>query len=35
MYKSPTDLVIAYFLPIYLHMRPISSRIGYEGETKY
>jgi hypothetical protein len=23
------------FLPIYLHMKPISYKIDYQGETKY
>jgi hypothetical protein len=36
MYKPSTYQVITYFLlPIYLHMRPISYKIGYQGETKY
>ncbi len=35
MYKPSTYLVIAYFLIYYLCMRPISNRIGYQGETKY
>jgi len=33
MDKPSTYLVIAYF-PTYLCMRPISYRIGYQGETK-
>jgi hypothetical protein len=35
MYKSSTHLVITYFLPIYLYIKPTSYRIGYQGETKY
>jgi hypothetical protein len=40
MYSSPNvttiiNLIITIFLPIHLYMRPISYRIGYQGETKY
>jgi hypothetical protein len=35
MYKPSTYLVVTYFPPIYLCTRPISYRIGYQGETKY
>jgi hypothetical protein len=35
MYNPSTYLVVAYFLTIYLYERPISYRIGYQGETKY
>jgi hypothetical protein len=34
MYEPSTDLVVTYF-PTYLPMRPISYRIGYQGQTKY
>jgi hypothetical protein len=35
MYKLSMNQVVKYFLPIYLYMRPISYKIGYQGETKY
>jgi hypothetical protein len=35
MYKPSTHLVITYFFTILLYMRPVSYRIGYQGETKY
>jgi hypothetical protein len=35
MYKPSTYLIISYFLPIYLYIKPISYKIGYQGETKY
>jgi hypothetical protein len=36
MYKPSTYLVVTYF-PTYLNIykRPISYKIGYQGETKY
>jgi hypothetical protein len=33
MYKPSTYLVVTYFTTLYV--RPISYRIGYQGETKY
>jgi hypothetical protein len=27
--------LLPIFLPTYLYMKPISYRIGYQGETKY
>jgi len=37
MYKPSIYLVVTYFsyLSTYLYMRPISYRIGYQGETIY
>jgi hypothetical protein len=36
MCKPSTYLVVTYFpTPIYLYMRPVSYRIGHQGETKY
>jgi hypothetical protein len=38
MYKPYTYLIIIIFVkkkPIYLYTRPISYRLGYQGETKY
>jgi hypothetical protein len=37
MYKPSTHLIVSYLfsLPIYLYTRPISYKIGYQGESKY
>jgi len=37
MYKPSTYLLIIYFLylSIYIYIRPISYKSGYQGETKY